>query len=82
MNDPAPSRQSSDSTGGSKPAPSTLADLARLSGLGMTFALCIVLCGGGGWWLDEKIGTFPVFLSIGVFLGAAAGFVHIVRAVR
>jgi len=28
----------------------------------------------GGWWLDGKLGTEPLFLILGAFVGAAAGF--------
>lgn len=42
--------------------------------LGMRFALTIILGVFGGMWLDGKIGTTPLFLILGFFLGATAGF--------
>jgi F0F1-type ATP synthase assembly protein I len=26
-----------------------------------------------GWWLDNRLGTVPVFTVLGAFVGAAAG---------
>jgi F0F1-type ATP synthase assembly protein I len=49
--------------------------------LGLRFALAILIGTGGGYWLDSKLGTTPLFLIIGVFLGATSGFMTIYRAV-
>ncbi|MFQ5536213.1 MAG: AtpZ/AtpI family protein [Gemmatimonadota bacterium] len=53
-------------------------DLIRVSGeymgYGLAWALSVLLFLGGGAWLDKKLGTSPVFLVVGAFLGAAAGF--------
>jgi F0F1-type ATP synthase assembly protein I len=34
-----------------------------------------------GWWLDEKLGTSPWLLLVGIFLGASGGFYSLVRRV-
>ena len=47
--------------------------------LGMQFAASIVLCLLGGWWLDEKVGTSPLFLILGIFLGSGAGFYNLYK---
>ena len=49
--------------------------------LGLRFALAILLTAGGGYWLDTKLETLPLFLVIGLLLGATAGFVTIYKAV-
>ncbi|MEJ2202540.1 MAG: AtpZ/AtpI family protein [Gemmatimonadota bacterium] len=43
-------------------------------GYGLTWALSVLLFLGMGAWLDAKLGTSPVLLVIGAFLGAGAGF--------
>ncbi len=50
--------------------------------LGLTLA--IVMLGGffGGYWLDEKISTTPIFAIIGTFLGGATGFFHLIRTLN
>ena len=46
----------------------------RYMGLGLTWALSVLLFLGGGAWVDSKLGTTPVLMVIGAFVGAAAGF--------
>jgi F0F1-type ATP synthase assembly protein I len=47
---------------------------AELAGLGLTLAASIALFAIGGNWLDGKLGTSPVFVLVGTFLGFAGGF--------
>ena len=49
------------------------------AGLGLQFAVAIVLFLFVGMWLDSKLGTSPWLLIAGVFLGATAGFYSIYR---
>jgi F0F1-type ATP synthase assembly protein I len=49
--------------------------------LGFRFALSILLTAGGGYWLDNKLKTLPLFLVLGLLLGATSGFLTIYRAV-
>ncbi len=49
--------------------------------LGFRFALAIVFGTGGGYWLDSRFNTLPLFLIIGLFIGATSGFMTIYRAV-
>ncbi len=49
--------------------------------LGLRFAMAIVLGTGGGYWLDSKFNTLPLFLIIGLFIGATSGFLTIYRTV-
>ena len=48
-------------------------------GLGMQFAVAILLGLWGGWWLDSKLSVSPLFL-LGALLGGAAGFYALYRA--
>ena len=58
----------------------------QYTGYGLTWALSTLLFLLGGWWLDGKLGTMPLFLILGAFVGAGAGFYslyqHIVLAPR
>jgi ATP synthase protein I len=53
-------------------------DLIRASGqymgLGLTWALSVLLFLGVGAWLDSKLGTEPILMILGAFVGAGAGF--------
>jgi F0F1-type ATP synthase assembly protein I len=53
-------------------------DVMRASGqfvgLGLTWALAVLLFLGMGAWLDSKLGTAPILLILGAFVGAGAGF--------
>ncbi len=44
----------------------------------MTFALAVALFAYGGSWLDDKLGTSPLFLVVGCLLGAAGGMLHMI----
>ena len=37
--------------------------------IGATIVGVTVVCGGAGWWVDSKIGTFPFGLMIGSVVG-------------
>ena len=64
---------------------SNLADAYRQVGpllsLGVQFVASILLCLFAGRWLDEKLGTEPILLLVGVLLGVTAGFYHFFRSV-
>ncbi|MEX2572257.1 MAG: AtpZ/AtpI family protein [Gemmatimonadota bacterium] len=48
-------------------------------GIGIQFAGSIILFLFAGKWLDERLGTEPWLLLLGVFVGAAAGFYSLYR---
>lgn len=52
---------------------------AELSGIGIQFALVIVIFTFAGIWLDRRLGTSPWLLLVCVFVGAAGGFFSIYR---
>lgn len=48
-------------------------------GMGMHFALSTLLGAGVGWYVDKSWSTLPVFLLLGMFLGASVGFYHLYK---
>ena len=54
-------------------SPGTLRTLGQLSTVGMSFVLAIVMGFGGGYWLDNWLGTRPWLSFLGFFLGLGAG---------
>lgn len=78
MEEGSPSPASSDRSKSSPP--STAAELARHAGYGLTMALSAALFAWLGWRLDLRLGTRPLFLVIGCFLGFGAGFWSMYRS--
>lgn len=60
-------------------APSGGTSGLRLAGAGLQLALTLVAALYGGQWLDRRFGTAPVFLYLGVALGALGGMVALYR---
>jgi len=56
-------------------------DLSRYAGLGMQFAVTLLVFVAIGIWCDKKLGTEPWLLIAGVFLGGTGAFLAILRAV-
>ena len=52
---------------------------ATYSHLGFTFVAAVLLFFFAGYWLDGKIGTQPLFAIIGAFIGAAGGFINLIK---
>lgn len=57
-------------------------DLGRYSGLGLTLAVTLALFAWAGYALDQRLGTLPLFLLIGVFAGGGAGTYSMIRKVQ
>jgi len=49
--------------------------------VGLTYGAAVALYGLGGWWLDGKLGTLPLFTLLGVGIGAVGGFLWVYRQV-
>ncbi len=49
--------------------------------LGLQFAIAVAIGVGLGYFADGKFGTFPLFLVLGLLLGATSGFLTIYRTV-
>ena len=45
----------------------------------MTLAVVVTLFALGGLWLDDRLGTRPLFLVLGVVLGIVGGLIHLLR---
>ena len=54
---------------------------ADFAGVGLQFAVAIIGFLFAGQWLDNRIGSKPVFTIIGVFLGATAAFYNMYRKI-
>lgn len=52
---------------------------AEYAGLGLQFALSILLFLYAGQWLDRRLGTDPWLMILGVFTGAGASFYSMYR---
>lgn len=46
----------------------------QFMGHGLTWALAVLLFLGLGAWADSKLGTSPLLLILGAFVGGGAGF--------
>jgi len=53
--------------------------VSEFAGVGLQFAVSILVFLYAGQWLDRKLGTAPWLLIIGVFLGAGASFYSMYR---
>lgn len=55
---------------------------SEFAGVGVQFAVTIVLFAFAGIWLDEKLGSSPWFVLIMVLGGAALAFWSMVRRLK
>lgn len=55
--------------------------LSTFAGVGLQFAVAIVLFVLLGQWIDRKFGTTPVFLIIGVIAGGGGAFYSLYRRI-
>ncbi|HTW09795.1 MAG TPA: AtpZ/AtpI family protein [Acidimicrobiales bacterium] len=53
------------------PPPPRYPGAAAYAGLGVACALCLLGGGALGWLADQAAGTIPLFLLVGLCLGAA-----------
>jgi ATP synthase protein I len=58
-----------------------LREAAPFVGLGTTLAATVLAGLGGGYWLDGRLGTRPVFLLLGGVFGVGAALYHFFKAV-
>lgn len=58
---------------------STASQLGRYGGHGITLGLAVALFAWLGTLLDERLGTTPLFVLLGTFLGFGAGFYRLIR---
>ena len=55
------------------------AQAGQYAGAGIQMAVSTFLCLLGGNWLDRYLGTSPVLLILGTFVGAVSGFINLYR---
>lgn len=55
---------------------------SQFAGIGVQFAVSIVLFAFAGVWLDDRLGTSPVFVLLLVLGGAGVGFWSMIRKLR
>ena len=60
--------------GDKTPPPAGEASPWALAGLGMQFFAAIILFVYAGAWLDRRVGSSPLFLLAGLFLGGGGTF--------
>jgi F0F1-type ATP synthase assembly protein I len=49
--------------------------------LGFMIALPLIICMVAGIFIDKKLGTFPIFLILSVFIGMALTIISIYKSV-
>lgn len=50
--------------------------------VGFQLAFSVIACLWFGNWLDEKLGTAPWLMFLGLILGSAAGFWNLIRLLQ
>lgn len=78
---PPASESPKDARGGASGLPSQGLDLARFGGMGLQFAATLCVFAFAGYWLDRWLGTLPLFLIVGVFVGFFGGTLSMVKRV-
>ena len=59
--------------------PSEPINVGSFAGAGLQFAITLVIFLFLGQWIDKRLGTSPIFLLAGVFIGGAAAFYSMYR---
>ena len=65
-----------------RPAVSPRARIYNLTSLAFTFPVSIAVGAYIGYYLDGKLDTFPWLSIVFLFIGVAAGFLSLFRAVK
>ena len=75
-----PERPLNPESGSETPSPvPKVSGAGAAAGMGLQFAISVILFLLAGQWLDKKLGTEPLFLMVFVFGGAGASFYSIYR---
>lgn len=53
----------------------------RYAALGVQFVVTMCLLGWVGYWVDGMLGTYPLLMILGFFLGAAGSFISLLSAI-
>ena len=73
-----PERPLKTEPGSDSPVPK-VSGAGAAAGMGLQFAISVILFLLAGQWLDGRLGTSPLFLIVFVFVGAGASFYSIYR---
>jgi len=46
------------------------------------YGIAVILCTLVGWWVDNQFNTNGLFIIIGVFVGATAGFIGLLKSLK
>jgi F0F1-type ATP synthase assembly protein I len=65
----------------SRPSPAKGTSGADFAGLGIQFALAIVVFLFAGQWVDQRFNTNGLFTVVGVFVGAGGAFYSMYRKI-
>ena len=65
----------------SRPSPKQALSGADFAGLGIQFAIAIVVFLFAGQWLDNRLGFNGLFTIVGAFVGASAAFYVMYRKI-
>src|SRR6476620_4761146 len=65
----------------SQQSPRSGLSAADFAGVGMQFAMAIIVFLFAGQWLDKRLGTNGLFTIAGVFVGATAAFYNMYRKI-
>ena len=65
-----------------RPSPKQGLSGADFAGVGIQFAVAIVVFLFAGQWLDNRLGFNGLFTIVGVFVGAAAAFYNMYRKIN
>jgi ATP synthase protein I len=60
---------------------SVLRDTAPYLSIGTALAVTVLVGLGGGYWLDGRLGTRPLFFLVGGVIGLAAAMYHFMKTV-
>jgi len=65
----------------SQPSPKKGLSGADFAGMGLQFAVAIIVFVFAGQWLDNRLGTNGLFTIVGAFVGAGAAFYNMYRKI-
>ena len=77
--DDEPGAPRRDPAGGGARRPAGTPSMSSFAGFGIQFVVALLLFLYAGKWVDRKLGTEPLFLVLGVFVGAGASFYSMYR---
>ncbi len=55
---------------------------ALFSEIGITLLVTVLAGVLGGYWIDQQLGTLPIFVLVGLFIGLTAGAVAMYRMIN